>query len=485
MIRANFFLLRKTSRLNKKRKDWFERFIKFAKKRPVPTFLILIGLLFILIGISHIISRPQKETQETTLPVKEVSVYTIGEYPKITVQAKIEKSGVVKVVALGPGVVQAINVEVGQDINKGTNLISMSTNYQGGNALSVVRQLAQVQYQNVLETFETNKEIIEKQRELAEKSDENSDELRNITNDSLDASRSLVDLNNNILSTLEAQQAELEATNVGGANDAAILQTKQLRSQLESGNLQLESALRNSEYLGSGDKAPAEISDISREIAIKQLELQEKALALNKEISRLSVVLAQINEAIMYPASPVPGVVERIYVKVGQAVNPGTPIAQITGDSDSLIAVGFVSREIASGVSTAQVSALHFGDETYESAPFYVSKDATDGSLYSVQFAIPSDFASQVTDKSYITIDIPVGIANTGSTIPFVPVDSVFQTQDQAFVYVANNGYAESRKIVLGQVLGRFVEVTKGLSEEDQVILDRFVITGDPVKTKN
>ena len=64
-------------------------------------------------------------------------------------------------------------------------------------------------------------------------------------------------------------------------------------------------------------------------------------------------------------------------------------------------------------------------------------------------------------------------------------VDSVFQTQDQAFVYVANNGYAESRKIVLGQVLGRFVEVTKGLSEEDQVILDRFVITGDPVKTKN
>ena len=165
----------------------------------------------------------------------------------------------------------------------------------------------------------------------------------------------------------------------------------------------------------------------------------------------------------MYPASPVSGIVERIFVRVGQAVNPGSPIAQITGASNSLIAVALVSRDIAAGISTAQVASLHFGDETYAEAPFYVSKEATDGSLYSVQFAIPEEFGSKTTDKGYITIDLPVGAANTGSAVPFVPVDSVFQTQDQAYVYVVKNGKAQSKEIELGQVLGRFVEVTSGI----------------------
>ena len=134
--------------LNKKRKIYYKKFITHAEKRPVSTFL---GLLFILLGLiilSSVANRPREAVKERALPTKEVEVYTIGTSPKITVQAQIEKSGVIKVVSLGSGVVQSINAEVGQVVSQGTNLVSMSTNYQGGNAFSLQRQLAQVQFKN-------------------------------------------------------------------------------------------------------------------------------------------------------------------------------------------------------------------------------------------------------------------------------------------------------------------------------------------------
>jgi hypothetical protein len=361
----------------------------------------------------------------------------------------------------------------------------MSTNYQGGNAFSVQRQIAQVQYKNVLDTFKTNKELIAKQRELANKTDENSDKLREISRESLDSTRGLINLNNDILNTLTQQQEDLEALPPSPTNDAAILQTKQLRAQLLAGNLQLENSLRQTEFASSNDNAPALLSDIGRDIALKQLDIQEKALALNKEISRLSLVLSQINEALMFPSAPFSGVVERIYVKEGQALTPGMPIAQVSGDSKSLIAVALLSREMADGISRAEIATLHLGGRTYESAPFYVSTEATEGNLYSAQFSVPEEFNSEVSDKGYITIDIPMGFPKTGGAVPFIPVDSVFQTQDEAFIFVAKNGKAESKTVSLGQVLGRFVEVKSGLTTGDVVILNRNVIAGDKVKVLN
>ena len=217
---------------------FYKRFMIFAKTKPVVAFLMLLTLLFSLIVLSNLINRPIPQDQGAKLPVKEVSVYTIGSSPKIKVQAQVEKSGVIKIVSLGNGVVQGINVFVGQQIYRGTNIVSLSTNYQGGNAFSLQRQLAQIQYTNVLDTYQTQKDLIGKQKEIANKNDENSDELRNISRQSLDQTRGLISLNKDILNTLSFNQSQYEATNSGGLNDALILQMKQLRAQLLAGNNQ-------------------------------------------------------------------------------------------------------------------------------------------------------------------------------------------------------------------------------------------------------
>ena len=200
----------------------------------------------------------------------------------------------------------------------------------------------------------------------------------------------------------------------------------------------LIASLNNLNYQTDDENPPTELANLNKEITLKQLDVQEKALELNKEVSRLNLALAQIGASVMHPVAPVAGVVERVYVREGQAVTPGTPLVQISGDSDSLIAVALLSRDTAQAVSRSLVSTLYCRRmNAYQEVPFYVSEDATDGRLYSAQYAIPEEFSSQVTDKGYILIEIPISMPDTGSTIPFVPIDAVFQTQDASFVFLA------------------------------------------------
>jgi multidrug efflux pump subunit AcrA (membrane-fusion protein) len=72
------------------------------------------------------------------------------------------------------------------------------------------------------------------------------------------------------------------------------------------------------------------------------------------------------------------------------------------------------------------------------------------------------------------------------SSVPFIPIDSVYQTNEVAYVYLAvdkkNYYQVNSRRVSLGEVYGDFVEVNSGLGSADKIVLDRSVIEGDKVK---
>ena len=462
----------------------YKRVPVFIQRRPLTAFFIALGTLVALIVLSNLLRRPATEEAETQPVVKAVKVYRIGTSPKVRVQAQIEKSGVIQITSLAAGVVQKLPFQPGDHVNRGDLLAALSTNYEGGNALTTQAQIAAVQYKNIVNTLPTQKELIQKQKELASKQDENSDDLRAITAQSLSETRSLIDLNNDILSTLDKNLQQYEATNSAGMNDQAILATKQIKSQFQSANNQLNNQLRNNEYQSSDTNPPAEISDLQREIAIKQLELQEKTLELNKEISGLQLRLARINEAIMFPTAPLSGTIQRIFVKVGQAVNPGTPIAIIAQNSedDPIVAIAYVSRQIAQNVSPYETSILYLGETTFNTYPSYITQVAIQGTLYGIYFPVPDNYNSFTTEKGFIYVDLPMGVYATGSAVPYVPIDAVYQTEDSAFIFVLLNGKAVSRKVTLGQVYGSFVQIMSGLEKGDVVILDRNVVAGDLVR---
>ena len=460
-----------------------KKIVTFTDKKPFESFFIALGAFFILIVISNMLGTAKKVEKQEVPKVKQVHVYTVGSAPKMTVQAQIEKSGVIHLSSLTSGIIWSINKEVGQHVEKGETLITMSTNYQGGSTPSLQRQLAETQYQHMLDTYDLQKDTIKKQRDLADKTDQNADQLRDITDQSLNDMNSLINLNNDILSSLDSNIANLEATNVGGANDALILSTQEQKSQFLAANNQAKQASRSGQFTSAADKPGAELSNTQKDLTIKQLDLQEKMLDLNREISKIQLQIARVVEATMYPAAPFSGTIQRIFVTVGQQVNSGTELMVLSQDNqeNSTIAIAYVSAEIAKKVSKLEPGIIHIGNKTISSNPDFVTEDAIQGSLYGVYFDIPKEFVSEVTNKGSIKIELPFGYGNTSSVIPYIPIDTVYQTKDQSYVYVTKAGKAAAKSVQLGNVFGSYVAVEKGLGDKDRIILDRNVIAGDRV----
>lgn len=463
--------------LQNKRRLITKKVIQYVDRKPLKSFFIALGIVLALIVISNSIP---KQKQEITAPnvVKKVDVYRIGSAPKITVQAQIRKTGVVQIVAQTSGIINMIHAFEGTKVGKGAPLINISSNYYGGNAASLQRQIAQKQDENMQKTYDQQKDIIQKQKDLAGKTDDNSDQLRDITAQSKDETQNLINLNQQIIDALDV------TINDPATSTSNLATARQTKSSYLSAINQAKTALRSANYQSASDKPPAQLSDTTREIAIKQLELQEKQLALNKEITHLQFLLAQVTEGMYYPSAPFSGVVERVYVKPFDTVTPGTPlmvISQTESDSDPITAVAFVSKNIANNASRLEESILHIENETIKATPSYVSTEAIQGGLYAVYFSIPDTLNKKLTQDGYITIDIPIGHADTSSISPFIPIDAVYQTRTNAYIFVNDHGVAKSREVTLGQVFGKFVAVDSGVNDKDAVIVNRNVIEDDKV----
>lgn len=461
-----------------------KKVLSFIDRKPFTSFFIALGILLLVILLGNFLGNLSKKEDTKQALVKDAKIYSIGSSPKVNLSGQVEKSGVFKIVAQTSGIVSSINFHEGNKVGVGQSIITLSSNYQGGNIPGLQASLAQKQYRNILDTYSTQKSLIDDQRSVATQSAASFDKLRDISRQNLDDTNSMIDLNQSILDTLNNQLNVLESGNVGGSNDAQILQTKQLISQLKSGLAQLRASSRGLSFQTDGSNPPSQLSDLQKNITLKQLDLQSKALDLNKELSRIQAAISGIAASFMNPTTPYNGTVDRIYVRAGDSVNPGTPLALISGNNKESSVIVRVPYDIASKISRTEPSTLHLGDSSYDVTPLYISQEATDGQLYSVIYSIPNESQKEITNGTYITVDIPVGYADTSSAIPFIPLDAVYQTQNEAYVLVASDRKAEGRKVTLGTVYGRFVQVLSGLKNRDQVILNRNIIAGDSVKTQ-
>jgi multidrug efflux pump subunit AcrA (membrane-fusion protein) len=292
----------------------------------------------------------------------------------------------------------------------------------------------------------------------------------------------LIDIDNSLLGSLDSRLKDLQN---GEVSEVASIQAQ--RGQLLAGLAQAQGSLASMNYQTDTGKPPAELAKLQKDVALKQLDLQEKMLGVNREAARLQLELASITEAEMFPSAPIDGVVQRIFVKEGSVVAPGAALAVI-GKSDAkgaVIAVAYVPGEIAKRVSRVEKSVIVIdGKRKVAALPYFVSQEAVQGNSYAVYYAIPDDVAGDLTDRGYIDVEMPVGYADTSGVVIYVPVDAVFQTGTEAYLFVEEKGVARGRKVSLGSVYGAYVEVEKGLRNGDQVIVSRNVVDGDRVENK-
>ncbi len=470
----------KKNKLNLKK--YAKQFLSFAESKPLLTFSVLLGCLVLMIGLGNMLRRPKAETQ-TAENKKIVKIYKVGSVPKLSISAQIEKSGVVQITAQTSGVVSRINVAEGSKLLPGTPLVALTNSYSGGNAMSLSRQLAEKQNDYNVAVYPMQKDLISKQKDLANQNEANFEKLRDIASQSVSDTQNLIGLNNSIISTLNTNIENLSVDPVGNAT--LILTSKQLASQFQSANNQLNSALRSTNYQVDTSNPATKLAEGQRDITLKQLDIQEKSLDLSKDVSELQLKLAKVNESLMYPAAPFAGTVERVLVKVGQSVTPGTPLMVISGSKNvHLNAVIYLSKDLAERVSKIEPTVFHVGEKAVSALPSYVSVEAVNGNLYAAIYHLSETEYRGATDKGYVVADLPVGYPDTSVAVPYLPLDTIYQTQDEAYVFVNVDGKVQSKKVEVGNVFGNFVAIKSGLKEGDQIIEDRTVIDGQLVESK-
>ncbi len=464
-----------------------KRIASVVEKFPLLSFFGLLALLVVLVVVGDILRKPASTTEIKEATPKSVATYQVGSTPRVTVQAKLEKTGVLTIVAQTSGVVQKLNLTEGDSVKAGQKIVSLSTTYRGANAPSLTRQLSQRNYQHIVDTYPLQLDVIHKNRELAQKNETQSKELRAIGRTSADDTKSLISLNEDIISYLDDQIEEYQATNVGGVNDGTINGLQQNKSQIMAALNGLKASVRASDYTNNDEKEIAAMSTLTKETTLKQLELQEKALELNKDVALLNMRLAQIGESLMYPASPCAGTIERVHVQVGDVVNPGTVIATVRANQSSSTVEALVAGPIAKQVSQLIPATVYIDDQAIEVVPRFVSSEPTTGNLHSVLLTLPETIATP-SNGSYITVSIPFSsdvMEQGANATHFIPLDAIYFSQDQAYIYVADTtqqpAVAKLHQVQLGSVYGQMVELKSEMAKDTYIILDRTVVETDPV----
>src|SRR6185369_3774946 len=120
-------------------RSFYTRVLKFIGQRPFVSFIAFLVILFVLVFAGNLLRKPAPAPAEVEAPATPVTVFRQDEQPVMEFTAKVEKAGVITIIAQSPGIVRQINATEGKSVNQGAVLVSLASNYQGSSLPSLSR----------------------------------------------------------------------------------------------------------------------------------------------------------------------------------------------------------------------------------------------------------------------------------------------------------------------------------------------------------
>lgn len=167
--------------------------------------------------------------------------------------------------------------------------------------------------------------------------------------------------------------------------------------------------------------------------------------------------------------APLGGVVTQRFVSVGSMLAGGAPVANIVDADDLKMTIQVGERDVLK-IRAGQL--VKIDSDLYPDAPFTgrvsaVSPKGDSALTFPVEIALKNDRAKPLYDGMSGKARIGLG----SKSILAIPRASLVGDQS-AQVYVVEGGLAKLRSISVGGEYGTDVEVLKGLTESDQVVVD-------------
>jgi len=168
--------------------------------------------------------------------------------------------------------------------------------------------------------------------------------------------------------------------------------------------------------------------------------------------------------------APISGTITKKIVEEGTYVKAGDPVASIVDVSRLRVRVN---------VSESNVYYLHPGDRvmittdiypgiTFKGKISFVSPRGDDTHNYPVEIEIVNSVKNPLKAGTFVNVEVGVGSSNAAL---YIPREALQGSIKDAKVYIASNGKALLKNIVIGRGGNESLEVLSGLTENDKVIV--------------
>jgi len=394
-------------------------------------FIIIIGLLAFRV-VNRLNERQQEEVQksqikeEIIIPVRTARVEKgeVNSFLKVT--GVVESNETVRVTSEIMGQAKEVKVKDGEEVNKGDVLIVL-----GDEQIKI--QVAQAQA--TLDAIQASSDKI--------KSGARPQEIKQAESALLQAkmNRDSVEENYQRMEKLFSEKAISEQ------------QYEQAKNQYEIADVQYQSAQESYELIIEG----------AAEEDIKSVEAQVRQTKAALDMAKYQLKNTQIT-------APISGKVTSIAVSSGEMIAPSVPLLSIIDVSRIFVKVGISEKDI-SKIKEGQTVNLEidaFPEEKFRGE--VVSKGvAVDQMSKTLEVKI------EVLKPE---VDIPVGVFARGDILVktnqdtlIIPSSALTRKKDAIYVYVIEEGIARQKEVVLGIIQDERVEVLKGLSEKEEIVV--------------
>lgn len=180
--------------------------------------------------------------------------------------------------------------------------------------------------------------------------------------------------------------------------------------------------------------------------------------------------------------SPINGVVDEVFLKVGQMAAPGMPGIRV---------VNMSKLKIKADIAESYISKVKMGDEveinfpdlnqTIKAKLSYVGKVIDPlNRTFNVEISLPGNSSLHPNMVAVIKI-----ADYTNSSTFVLPANVVQITDEGTYVFVAENNIARKRNVVAGKNYKGTIEITEGLNENDPIITTGFqdIVDGQAITT--
>lgn len=215
------------------------------------------------------------------------------------------------------------------------------------------------------------------------------------------------------------------------------------------------------------EKDVERLTRLSEENAVTKRDLEQATIGLKKaKADLINARKALGNTSIKAPIS---GFINNDFITVGQLLGGGSPVCEIVNNSKLKLNIKVSEREVYK-IKTGQsviVSLTAFPDKKFNGTITSIAEKADAVMKFNVEITLDNDVNAHLKSGLYAEALLPV--KNEEKLI--ISKAGIVGSMESPVVYVALDGKAVKRELIIGQSNNKQVEVLSGLSDGEQVII--------------